>query len=56
VWGYIESGKAEGATLFTGGVKRTTKGYWVDPAIFTDIRPDMKIVQEEVWLYSGVME
>ena len=30
VWGYIESGKKEGAKVIVGGEKRTTPGYWVD--------------------------
>lgn len=31
VWGYIESGKQEGAQVALGGVKRSTNGYYVDP-------------------------
>ncbi|KAF8529070.1 aldehyde dehydrogenase domain-containing protein [Hysterangium stoloniferum] len=49
VWGYIESGKKEGATVLVGGEKRQGKGYFVDPCIFTDIKPDMKIVKEEIF-------
>ncbi|EDR12821.1 NAD-aldehyde dehydrogenase [Laccaria bicolor S238N-H82] len=49
VWGYIESGKQEGAQVAFGGVKRSTKGYYVDPTIFTNIRPDMRIVKEEIF-------
>ncbi|KAH9007022.1 NAD-aldehyde dehydrogenase [Lactarius hatsudake] len=49
VWSYIESGKKEGAKAIVGGEKRTAPGYWVDPTIFTDIRPDMKIVKEEIF-------
>lgn len=49
VWNYIESGKKEGANVILGGVKRTGKGFYVDPTIFTDIRPDMKIVKEEIF-------
>ncbi|KAF8971916.1 aldehyde dehydrogenase domain-containing protein [Flammula alnicola] len=44
VWGYIDSGKKEGAHLILGGEKRTGKGYYADPVIFTNIRPDMKII------------
>ncbi|KAJ6509903.1 NAD-aldehyde dehydrogenase [Mycena vitilis] len=47
VWSYIEAGKQEGANVAVGGTKRTGKGFFVDPTIFTDIRPDMKIVKEE---------
>ncbi|KAK1236742.1 hypothetical protein PQX77_000098 [Marasmius sp. AFHP31] len=31
VWGYIESGKFEGAKIILGGEKRKTKGFYVDP-------------------------
>ncbi|KAF9063503.1 aldehyde dehydrogenase domain-containing protein [Rhodocollybia butyracea] len=49
VWGYIDSGKAEGAKVILGAEKRNTKGYWVDPTIFTEINADMKIVKEEIF-------
>jgi len=49
VWGYIESGKAEGAKVAIGGEKRSTKGFWVDPTIFVDVKPTMKIVREEIF-------
>ncbi|TFY83823.1 hypothetical protein EWM64_g184 [Hericium alpestre] len=49
VWGYIESGKQEGARLVVGGEKRSTPGYYVDATIFADVRPDMKIVKEEIF-------
>lgn len=49
VWGYIESGKAEGGKILLGGEKRNAKGYWVDPTVFAETRPDMKIVKEEIF-------
>ncbi|KAF8558884.1 aldehyde dehydrogenase [Imleria badia] len=49
VWGYIENGKAQGAKLALGGQKRPGKGFFVDPTIFTDIKQDMKIVQDEIF-------
>lgn len=49
VWNYIESGKSEGAKVVLGGEKRNTNGYWVDPTIFTDVKPTMKIVKEEIF-------
>ncbi|KAF9263495.1 NAD-aldehyde dehydrogenase [Marasmius fiardii PR-910] len=49
VWGYIESGKSEGARVVLGGEKRGTKGFYVDPTIFADVRPHMRIVQEEIF-------
>ncbi|TFL05689.1 NAD-aldehyde dehydrogenase [Pterulicium gracile] len=49
VWGYIEAGKAEGAQVLCGGVKREGKGYYADPTVFAGIKPEMKIVQEEIF-------
>ncbi|KAJ4466503.1 aldehyde dehydrogenase domain-containing protein [Lentinula aciculospora] len=49
VWGYIDAGKAEGAKVVLGGERRNTKGYFVDPTIFTDINSEMKIVKEEIF-------
>ncbi|KAF7792131.1 hypothetical protein EIP86_003161 [Pleurotus ostreatoroseus] len=49
IWSYIEAGKTEGASLALGGAKRSGKGYFVDPTIFTDIKPDMKIVKDEIF-------
>nr|GAT54025.1 NAD-aldehyde dehydrogenase [Mycena chlorophos] len=49
VWGYIESGKAEGAQVILGGTKRSGKGFFVDPTIFVGIQPHMKIVKEEIF-------
>ena len=53
VLGYIERGKAEGATLLTGGEHVTSgagaKGHFVRPAIFTDCRDDMTIAREEIF-------
>ncbi|KAI0775410.1 aldehyde dehydrogenase domain-containing protein [Irpex lacteus] len=49
VWSYIEAGKSEGAKLVLGGEKRSSKGYYVDPTIFTDVTPDMKIVKDEIF-------
>jgi aldehyde dehydrogenase (NAD+) len=31
VWGFIETGKKEGAKVRLGGQKRTGKGFFVDP-------------------------
>ncbi|WP_292357478.1 aldehyde dehydrogenase family protein [Mesorhizobium sp.] len=42
-----EVGVAEGATLATGGKRLAREGYFLPPTIFTDVRPDMRIAQEE---------
>ena len=55
ILGYIESGKAEGATLQVGGAKAGDAGYFIEPAIFTDVKADMKIVREEIFGPVGVV-
>jgi aldehyde dehydrogenase (NAD+) len=47
--GYINSGKEQGAKVHLGGERHGTEGYWIQPTIFTDARPDMRIVQEEIF-------
>ena len=43
----IESGKAEGATLLCGGEREGTEGCFVQPTVFADVRPEMRIAIEE---------
>lgn len=47
--GYINSGKAEGATVHVGGERHGQEGYFIQPTIFTDTKPDMKIIREEIF-------
>jgi len=52
VLGYIDAGKREGATLVAGGARTdigTGKGYFVQPTVFADVRPDMTIAREEIF-------
>ena len=51
VLGYIESGRDEGATLATGGGSKRGggRGCFLDPVVFTDVRPDMRIAREEIF-------
>jgi aldehyde dehydrogenase (NAD+) len=53
VLSYIESGKSEGATLTTGGTasKSTAggKGFFIEPTVFTDVKPNMTIYREEIF-------
>jgi aldehyde dehydrogenase (NAD+) len=53
--GYIDSGKQEGATLHLGGQRFGDEGYFINPTIFTDTKPDMKIVKEEIFGPVGVV-
>jgi len=47
--GYIQSGHEEGATCHLGGSRFGTEGYYIEPTIFTNVKPHMKIVQEEIF-------
>jgi acyl-CoA reductase-like NAD-dependent aldehyde dehydrogenase len=53
ILGYIETGKSEGATLVCGGARDTTgtkaNGFYIQPTIFSGVRTDMKIAQEEIF-------
>jgi phenylacetaldehyde dehydrogenase len=49
VCGYLESGKQDGARAVTGGRAREGAGYFIEPTVFVDTRPDMKIVKEEIF-------
>ncbi|HSD74291.1 MAG TPA: aldehyde dehydrogenase [Steroidobacteraceae bacterium] len=48
---YIESGRSEGARLVLGGkrVRQDTGGLYVEPTIFDDVKPRMKIAREEIF-------
>jgi phenylacetaldehyde dehydrogenase len=49
VTGYLESGRADGATAVTGGARWGDSGYFVEPTVLTHTRPDMKVVREEIF-------
>ena len=50
---YIKIGQEEGATLAHGGKRITVPGceagFFVEPTIFTNVRDDMRIAQEEIF-------
>lgn len=46
---YIHIGQSEGATLYTGGQRIQRDGYYITPAVFTDVNQEMRIVQEEIF-------
>jgi len=49
VCGFLDAGKKEGARAVTGGKARDGSGYFVEPTVFVDAKPDMKIVREEIF-------
>jgi acyl-CoA reductase-like NAD-dependent aldehyde dehydrogenase len=51
VTSYIEIGRAEGAEVATGGERAEDlgDGYFVQPTVFTGVRNNMRIAQEEIF-------
>jgi acyl-CoA reductase-like NAD-dependent aldehyde dehydrogenase len=52
VTGYIQKGIDEGARLVVGGPERPEgldQGFFVQPTVFSDVRNDMTIAQEEIF-------
>lgn len=46
---YIEAGRKDGANLLTGGQRIGTRGYFIEPTVFTNVTDDMKIAREEIF-------
>jgi phenylacetaldehyde dehydrogenase len=49
VMGYIEKGKKEGASVLRGGDAPSSDGYFVNPTILVDVKPEMSVVREEIF-------
>lgn len=53
VMGFIDSAKAEGARLVAGGHRPPgpvfARGYWIEPTLFADVRPSMRVAREEIF-------
>ena len=50
VLGYLNVGKQEGASVRAGGERGPqSKGYFVTPTVFTDVKSDMRIAREEIF-------
>ncbi len=47
---YIQIGKEEGAKLIQGGkIIKPLPGYFIEPTLFSEVTPDMRIAQEEIF-------
>ncbi|WP_433467571.1 aldehyde dehydrogenase family protein [Spirillospora sp. CA-128828] len=46
---YVRIGEEEGAELVTGGRRAAGDGYFVRPAVFGGVTPDMRIAREEIF-------
>ena len=49
VTGYLDSGREQGATVVTGGTRKGDRGYFVEPTVLTNTRPEMRVVREEIF-------
>ncbi|MCW0192597.1 MAG: aldehyde dehydrogenase family protein [Rhodococcus sp.] len=49
VTGYLREGIADGARVLTGGNRWGDQGYFVEPTVFVDVKPEFSIVQEEIF-------
>jgi len=49
IMNYIEDGKKAGGKIETGGNRQGSEGYFIEPTIFTDVKQDAKIMQEEIF-------
>ena len=49
---YVDTAKKEGASLVAGGSRAdigTGKGYFMQPTVFADVKPEMTIAREEIF-------
>ncbi len=49
VMSLIQAGYAEGARAITGGKALGDQGCFIEPTVFVDVKPDMKVVREEIF-------
>ncbi|GAB2214231.1 hypothetical protein Droror1_Dr00018572 [Drosera rotundifolia] len=49
ILGYIRAGVEGGATLETGGDRHGSKGYYIKPTVFSDVKDDMLIAKDEIF-------
>lgn len=49
VCGFLDSGLKEGAEAVVGGQRAEGQGYFVEPTVLVNTRPDMKVIQEEIF-------
>ena len=49
VSGFLESGKAEGATALAGGGRFGDRGFFIEPTVLINTHGNMKVVREEIF-------
>ena len=49
VGAYIAGAREEGGELVTGGKRIGDRGFFIEPTVFANVRPDMTMVREEIF-------
>jgi acyl-CoA reductase-like NAD-dependent aldehyde dehydrogenase len=49
ILGYVDSARADGAAVVSGGGRHGDVGYFVEPTILTEVAPHVRVAQEEVF-------
>lgn len=50
IMGYIKKGRDAGATIVAGGkARKDARGYFIEPTIFDNVRPEMAIARDEIF-------
>jgi aldehyde dehydrogenase (NAD+) len=49
ILGYIEKGKAQGAKCMSGGERFGSRGYFIKPTVFSEVKDSMAIAKDEIF-------
>jgi phenylacetaldehyde dehydrogenase len=49
VMGYIEAGRRDGASIAIGGDAPASNGYYVNPTVMVNVKPNMTVAREEIF-------
>src|SRR5581483_6645266 len=49
VTGYIRAGEQQGAQILRGGQALPGKGFFVQPAVLSNVRPEMSVMRDEIF-------
>jgi phenylacetaldehyde dehydrogenase len=49
VTSFMNQGKQAGACYVAGGSRKGSQGYFVEPTVIKDVKPDMSVVREEIF-------
>jgi len=49
IMGFIDKGITEGGKVVTGGTARSGKGYFIEPTVFVDTKPNDTVTREEIF-------